>query len=81
VRHDKARVRQIVIQCPQYFGTGPSDQGGTRHGESAAWIPRTSVFGWSDLENPCEIQIVIRALLAGGVREMRNTGGIRGLVK
>ncbi len=29
--------------CPQSFGTGPIDQGGTRHGGSAAWISRTSV--------------------------------------
>ncbi len=37
--------------CPQYFGTGPSDPspGGTRHGGSAAWISRTSVFVWPDL--------------------------------
>ena len=31
--------------CPQYFGTGPIDQRATRHGGSAAWISRTSVFG------------------------------------
>ncbi len=30
--------------CPQCFGTGRNDQGGTRHGGSAAWISRTSVF-------------------------------------
>ena len=30
--------------CPQYFGTGPIDQGGTRHGGSADWISTTSVF-------------------------------------
>jgi hypothetical protein len=67
--------------CPQCFGTGPSDQGGTRHGGSAAWISRTSVFVWSDLENPCELQLVIRARLAGGIREQSNAGGIRGLVE
>jgi len=53
---------------PQYFGTGgdPIDQGGTRHGGSAAWISRTSVFFQSDLENLGELQIVIRALLFAG---------------
>ena len=30
--------------CPQYFGTGPIDQGGTRHDGSAAWISRTSAI-------------------------------------
>jgi hypothetical protein len=67
--------------CPQCFGTGPSDQGGTRHGGSAAWISRTSVFVGSDLENPCELQLVIRARLAGGIREQSNAGGIRWLVE
>ena len=38
-------VRQFRSRnCPQYFGTGPNDQGGTRHGGSAAWISRTSVI-------------------------------------
>ena len=32
---------------------------------------------WSDLGNLCTIQLVIRALLAGGVRELSNTGGIQ----
>ena len=30
--------------CPQCCGTGPIDQGGTRHGGSAAWISRTSAI-------------------------------------
>ena len=64
--------------CPQYLGTGPIDQGETRHGGSAAWISRTSVIVQSDLENLGELQLVIRALLAGGIRELSNTGGIRG---
>ena len=32
----------------------------------------------SDLENLSELQLVIRALLAEGIRELSNTGGIRG---
>jgi hypothetical protein len=67
--------------CPQYFGTGPIDQGGTRHGGSAAWISRTSVFVWPDLGNLGPLQLVIRALLAGGIRELSNAGGIRWLVE
>jgi hypothetical protein len=53
--------------CPQYFGTGPMDQQGTRHGGPATWMSRTFVFVWSDLENICDLRLVIRALLAGGV--------------
>ena len=40
--------------CPQCFGTGPNDQGGTRHGGSAAWesvscqIRGESVGWWSN---------------------------------
>ena len=45
--------------CPQYFGTGPIDQGGTRHGGSAAWISRTSVFVWPDLGKLATIHLVI----------------------
>ncbi len=67
--------------CPKCFSTGPIDQGGTRHGGSAAWISRTSVFVWSDLENRGELQVVIRALLAGGVRELSNTWEVHGLVE
>ncbi len=59
---------------PQYFGTDPIDQGGTRHGGSGVWISRTFAFVWSELENPCELQLVIRALPAGGVRELSNAG-------
>ena len=67
--------------CPQCFGIGPIDQGGTRHGGSAAWISRTFVFVWPDLENLGELQLVIRALLVGGIHQLSNTGGIRGLVE
>ena len=67
--------------CPQCFDTDPIDQGGTRHGGSAAWISRTSVFVLSDLENLGELQLVIRALLAGGIRELSNAGGICWLVE
>ena len=35
----------------------------------------------SDLENLGELQLVIRALLAGGIRQLSNAGGIRGLVE
>jgi hypothetical protein len=66
---------------PQYFGTGPIDQGGTSHGGSVAWISRTSVVVYSDLENLGELQLVIRTLLVGGIRELSNTGGIRWLVE
>jgi hypothetical protein len=36
-----------------------------------------TLFVWSDLENPREVQLVIRARLAGGVRELSNAGGMR----
>ena len=67
--------------CPQYFGTGPIDQGVTRHGGSTAWISRTSWFVWPDLGNLGTLQLVIRALLAGGIPELSDTGRIRGLVE
>ncbi len=65
----------------QSFGTGPNDQGGTRNGGSDAWISRTSVFVKSDLEYLGELQLVIRALLAGGIRQLSNAGGITGMVE
>jgi hypothetical protein len=38
-------VRQFRSRnCPQYFGTGPIDQGGTRHGGFIGWISRTSAI-------------------------------------
>ena len=67
--------------CPQCFDTGPIDQGGPRHGGSAAWISRTFVFVQSDLENLGELQLVIRALLAGGIHQLSNKGEIRRLVE
>ena len=67
--------------CPQYFDTGPIDQGTSRHGGSAAWFSRTFVLVWSDLGNLGTLQLVIRAQLAGGIPELSNAGGIRGLVE
>ena len=36
------------------------------------------MFVWPDLGNLGMLQLVIRALLAGGIRELSNAGGIRG---